>query len=202
MGMLDTIKNAASTVKDFVLTNKRPIIGVTSVIAAGLAIYFEYVDPMTLFETAFNKVMGMVELRYVGYGLAAAFSISFGAAYYGPLMGEVFATGYGVDPNDDEEMAKLTSIFNQKTMFSTLVMNVFQIGVISYLTQSIGCKDTNDGCRTAGLFWLGFGFPLTMVHHLYNPNSNKIILLFDLFYKLTHFVLVTIIIVYFNNLNE
>ena len=142
----------------------------------------------------------MIEMNYVGYVVAGVASILFGVLWYGPLFGEVWANSYGVDVTDKEAMDSLTRVFNARSMLSTLCMYIFEIMVIGYLLQQMDCKSVTDGCYLAAIIWCGFGCPLTVIKHSYNPlGMNKAMLLFDLMYQLLHSVGLTSIIVYFRN---
>lgn len=141
-------------------------------------------------------------MSYIGYVLAVIATIGFGALFYGPIMGDVFAIGYGVDPNNKQQMEQLTKMFNVNSMAMTSAMRLFESCVIGHLSQSLGYTTTTDAGLLAGLFWFGFGFPLIMIKHSYNPRGiNKIVLLFDLFYQFLHYVIITEIVVFFHNLS-
>ena len=62
---------------------------------------------------------------------------------------------------------------------------------------------TNSTTEVAGFhlgwkLWLGFAFPLTMVHFVYNVRGKKLVVLIDLFYQFVYIIIQATLIGYFS----
>ena len=71
--------------------------------------------------------------------------------------------------------------------------------VMQYMHTFIKCTSTTEALLFGATLWVGFALPLNIVAHVHNPKSKKVIVLLDLSYQLTYFLVQSAVIHYFTN---
>jgi uncharacterized membrane-anchored protein len=143
----------------------------------------------------------MPEINYLAELVSGVVAMVIGALWYGPLFGNAWMRGQGLDPNNKEQVAKMKKAagpaYLQMFIGALLQMFVFAHVIWAFLTvavQDSGSVNTiNMGLQGGFWMWLGFVLPIKYGDKLWGNKAFKYVAV-DLGYYLVLLLITGVIL--------
>lgn len=140
----------------------------------------------------------MPEINYWAVLVAGVASMIIGGLWYGPLFGEAWMRGQGLDPNDKERMEKMKKSAGP-AYFQMFIGSLIQMYVFAHVLWAFDAAMTETmGAVSAGLWggfwmWLGFILPVKYGDKLWNNKKFNYVVI-DLGYYLVLLLIAGVIL--------
>lgn len=137
----------------------------------------------------------MVEVSVHGWavlvsGVAAMF---IGFLWYGPLFGKAWMKHIGIDPTDNERLAKMQQ--GAKTAYPRMFIGALLMAfVFAHVLEAFGAETIGVGLQGALWMWLGFIVPVMYGKVLWEGKSHGLFFI-DAFYYLVDLGVMSIILI-------
>ena len=123
-----------------------------------------------------------------GVVIAALSTMFLGAMWYGPIFGDLWLMGHGIDQEKDADKIQAMKESSGPAMIKSAVGYICMVLVMNYLSLNMQYDNFHDGMMLGGIMWVGFALPLTVIEAAFNPRGSKLITLIHLTYQLAYLV--------------
>eukprot|EP00483_Globobulimina_turgida_P004172 UN04180 len=130
-----------------------------------------------------------------GYPLSILLSMVLGWLWYGPLFNDIWIEYNNFSPRSKKRW--LEKGHGNGPIVQTLCSFIIMATIVQYIVFVTNTDSVLSGLYLGALLWAGFAFPLKMVHYVHTPRKKKVIVLLDLAYQLTYFLVQSSVIAFF-----
>eukprot|EP01084_Bolivina_argentea_P018736 34862_1 len=130
-----------------------------------------------------------------GYPLSILLSIGLGRLWYGELFNDLWIEYNNFSPRSQKRWKEKGH--GNRPMIFTLFSFIMMATIVQYIVHVTHTNTALNGCYLGALLWVGMAFPLKMVHYAKTPRKKKVVVLLDLAYQLTYFIMQSAVMAHF-----
>eukprot|EP01083_Nonionella_stella_P158324 515188_1 len=133
-----------------------------------------------------------------GYPISIVTSMMLGWLWYGPLFNDVWMEYNHFSPRSAKRWQEKG--YGNAAIVNALCAFIVMTSIVQYLVYVTNRKTALSGLYLGALLWVGFALPLKMVHYTHTPRKKKVIVLLDLTYQLSYFLIQSSVMAHFSTI--